>query len=75
MKKALIGAVAIGAIVALRPLVARAAHKMSEHCAQMASKCSQMMASHECAGHRETADHAERETPEFIDHREAVSAT
>ena len=44
MKKALIGFVAIAAIIAIRPLFKRAGRKMGEHCEQMASKCKQMMA-------------------------------
>lgn len=74
MKKALIGLVAIGAIVALRPVTARAGRKMSEHCAHMASKCKEMMGTHGCAHEtHEPGEHVEQEAPELTHHREAVS--
>ena len=45
MKKAIIGLAAVGAVIGLRPVVKRRiAHKMREHCQQMAAKCEQMMA-------------------------------
>ena len=42
MKKAIVGLVAVGSIIALRPVVRRLAQKMREHCGQMAAQCKQM---------------------------------
>jgi len=42
MKKAIVGFVAVGAIVGLRPVARRMSQKMREHCAQMAAQCKQM---------------------------------
>ena len=40
MKKLLVGAAAVGAVVALRPVVKRRVlQKMREHCGQMAEHC------------------------------------
>ena len=45
MKKAIIGFTAVGALIALRPVLKRRiVQKMQEHCQQMAAKCRQMMA-------------------------------
>lgn len=44
MKKVIVGLVAVGAIIALRPVAGRVGHKMREHCEHMAGKCRQMMA-------------------------------
>jgi hypothetical protein len=45
MKKLIVGVVAVGAVLALRPVVKRRiVQKMHEHCKQMAAKCKQMMA-------------------------------
>jgi hypothetical protein len=38
MKKAIVGLVAVGAVIALRPLLRRMGHKMREHCEQMAAQ-------------------------------------
>ena len=38
MKKAIVGLVAVGAVIALRPLLRRMGHKMREHCEQMATQ-------------------------------------
>jgi hypothetical protein len=74
MKKALIGLAAIGAIVALRPVTARVGRKMSEHCAQMASKCRQMTGTHACAHEtHEPGEHLQQEAPTFSGHRDAVT--
>ena len=44
MKKLIVGVVAVGAVVALRPVVKpRMLEKMREHCGQMAEHCKQMM--------------------------------
>jgi hypothetical protein len=42
MKKAIIGVMALGAIIGSRPLARRMRHKMQEHCEQMAAHCKQM---------------------------------
>jgi hypothetical protein len=74
MKKALIGLVAIGAIVALRPVIARAGRKISEHCAQMASKCKEMMGTQACAHEaHEPGEHVQQEAHGSSDQREAVT--
>lgn len=44
MKKAIVGLVAIAAVIGLLRVVWRKAHKMREHCEQMAAKCKQVMA-------------------------------
>ena len=44
MRKAILGLVAIGAVIGLLPILKRKAHKMRAHCEQMAAKCEQMMA-------------------------------
>jgi hypothetical protein len=44
MKKLIIGLAAIGAALAVRPLVKRKAQTMREHCEQMAGKCKEKMA-------------------------------
>ena len=42
-KKAIVGLVAVGAIVGLRSVAKRIMrHEMSEHCRQMAAQCKQM---------------------------------
>lgn len=47
MKKALVGLVAVGAVVGLRPVARRMGHK----CGQMAAQCKQMAA--QCGGRGE----------------------
>jgi hypothetical protein len=44
MKKLIIGLAAIGAVLAVRPLVKRKAQTMRERCEQMAGKCKEKMA-------------------------------
>ena len=71
MKKAIIGLAAIGAVIALRPLVKRTGAKMREHCKQMMAgqagdrgegagmpdHCKQMMGQSEARGEeREPAE-------------------
>ena len=53
MKKLVIGLVAVGAVLAVRPVVRRKAHKMREHCEQMTATCTEKMAQFG-AGDRET---------------------
>jgi hypothetical protein len=44
MKKAIFGLAAVGAVIALRPVLKRrVVQKMQEHCRQMAVKCQEMM--------------------------------
>ena len=44
MKKLILGLVAVGALIALRPVVKRRmVRKMREHCSQMAAHCKEMM--------------------------------
>ncbi|HSJ73662.1 MAG TPA: hypothetical protein VK904_05040 [Miltoncostaeaceae bacterium] len=38
MKKAIVGLVAIGVIIALRPVMRRMGQRMREHCEQMAAQ-------------------------------------
>ena len=44
MKKVIIGAAAVGALVGLGIVGRRIGNKMREHCGQMAAQCKQMMA-------------------------------
>lgn len=44
MKKGIVGLVAVGAVIGLRPLARRLNHKMREHYGQMAAHCKQMAA-------------------------------
>lgn len=44
MRKAIIGLLALGVIVGLRPVAKRMGHEMREHCGQMAEQCKQMAA-------------------------------
>ena len=44
MKKAIVGVVAIGAIIGSRPVARRMGRKMREHCEQMAAQCKQIAA-------------------------------
>jgi hypothetical protein len=39
MKKAIIGVVAVGAILGLRPSAKRMSHRMRQHCGEMAAHC------------------------------------
>jgi hypothetical protein len=43
MKKLIIGLVAIGVVLAVRPFMKRKAQRMREHCEQMAAKCKEKM--------------------------------
>lgn len=51
MKKVIIGLLAVGAVMGLRPVARRMGHRMSEHCGQMAAHCKQMAA--QCGGRGE----------------------
>ena len=56
MKKLIVGVAAVGAVVALRPVVKRRMlQKMHEHCSQMAEHCKQMMG--QSASRSETTGH------------------
>jgi hypothetical protein len=59
MKKALVGLVAVGALIGFLPLARRTGHKMSEHCGQMAAECKEMAAQFgardEAVGNKEVA--------------------
>lgn len=44
MKKAIVGFVAVGAVVALLPVARRTSRKIREHSSQMAQHCKQMAA-------------------------------
>lgn len=44
MKKVLIGFVAVGVAIGLRPVAGRISHTMRGHCEQMAAQCKQMAA-------------------------------
>ncbi len=50
MKKAMVGFVALGAMIGLRQVARRMGHKMREHCGQMAAQCKQMAAQVEGRG-------------------------
>jgi hypothetical protein len=83
MKKAIIGFTAVGALIALRPVLKRRiVQKMQEHCQQMAAKCKQMMAGPptergEAAGMphcKQMREHPEQESPQFVGSGEVVTA-
>jgi hypothetical protein len=66
MKKVLIGFAAIGAAIALRPLLKRIGRKMSEH-------CEQMMAEYGAAGKpAEMGEHFDQDAARFTGDREPV---
>ena len=44
MKKLIVGLVAVGAVIALRPVGTRIGRKVREHCEQMAGECKHTMA-------------------------------
>ena len=76
MKRALIGVFAIAAVVALRPLSQRIGRKMSEHCAQMATKCKETMSAHGASGQAtDTHERFDQEHPQFPGDREPVGTT
>jgi hypothetical protein len=56
MKKLIVGVAAVGAVVALRPVVKRRVlEKMREHCGRMAEDCKQVMG--QSASRSETTGH------------------
>lgn len=66
MKKVLIGFAAIGAAIALRPLLKRIGRNMSEHCGQMMAGCG-------AAGKTaEVREHFDQDAPRFTGDREPV---
>ena len=77
MKKLIVGAAAVGAVVALRPVVKRRMlQKMREHCGQMAEHCKQMMGQSESrsetTGQEAMDPEAMRQT--MREHREPMGA-
>jgi hypothetical protein len=76
MKKVIVGLAAVGAVLALRPVLKhRMVQKMHKHCKQMGPKCKQMMAA-QSTGHGEPADTRELpepEAPHFVANGEAVA--
>jgi hypothetical protein len=81
MKKLMLGLVAVGALIALRPVVKRRmVQKMREHCTQMAGHCREMMgAQHEATGReavsQKMCEHCEPLTAEHDDRRDTVVMT
>jgi hypothetical protein len=74
MKKLILGLVAIGAVIALRPVVKRRmVQKMGEHCKQMAARCKQMMAAQ--GGDRGEAAGRPEHCKEMMGHFEARGET
>lgn len=76
MKKAIFGLAAVGAVLALAPVVKRRiGHKMREHCEDMAAKCKQMMAGQSGARGEEarTQEHGEQMARHVDDRRAAVA--
>lgn len=62
MKKLILGLAAVGALVALRPVIKRRmVQKMREHCKQMAAHCKEMMGGHGEATGREAMPQKMRE--------------
>ena len=62
MKKLILGLAAVGALVALRPVVKRrVVQKKREHCKQMAAHCKEMMGGHGEATGREAMPQKMRE--------------
>ena len=90
MRKVIIGAAAVGAVVGLGIVGRRIDHKMREHCGQMAAQCKQMMAeqvgnrsetteARERCGQRhaqaaETHEHSDQDAPQFVGRGKAVGA-
>ena len=76
MKKAIVGLAAVGAVIALGPVVKRRiGHKMREHCDEMAAKCKQMMAGQSGARGEDvgTQEHGEQLAGDVEDRRAAVA--
>ena len=83
MKKLILGLVAVGALIALRPVVKRRmVQKMSEHCKQMATHCKEMMGAQrggrgEATGReamsQKMREHCEPPAAEDEDRRETVA--
>ena len=61
MKKLILGLAAVGAVLALRPVISRRVQEMSAHCRQMAARCKEMMGDHEETSDRETMHQKMRE--------------
>ena len=69
MRKVLVGFVAVGVILGLRPLLRRGGQKMSEHCAQMASKCRETTATQGTGGTATELHGWCRDAPRFTTRR------
>ena len=75
MKKLTIGLLAVGGVLAVGSLVKRKAHRMREHCEQMAAKCKQMMAQSRARGEEaEMREHCEQMAARGGDRRAPVAA-
>jgi hypothetical protein len=80
MKKLILGLAAVGAVLALRPVIKRRmVQEMSAHCRQMAARCKQMMGDHEETSDRETMhqkmrEHGEGMPAQYDDPTEPVVA-
>ena len=76
MKRALIGFFAIAAVVALRPLSKLIGRKMSQHGAQIASKCKETMSDRGASDKAtDTHERFDPEAPQFLGGREPVGTT
>ncbi len=83
MKKLIVGVVAVGAVMALRPvLMRRMVQKLREHCTQMAAHCREMMgaqpgsggeASGEATVHQKMREHCEQMAANDTDRAEPVA--
>ena len=83
MKKLIVGLAAVGAVIALRPVVKRRmVQKMREHCKQMAAHCKEMMgaqrggpgdATGEEAMPQKMREHCGPQAAQHEDRREAVA--
>ena len=76
MKKLTIGLAAVGAVIALGPVVKRrVGHRMREHCEEMAAKCKQMMAGESGAPGEEVGihEHGEPMAERVEDRRAAIA--
>ena len=73
MKKLIVGVLAVGAVLALRPALRRQmAQRMREHCTQMAAQCKEMMGAQPRV-RDEASPMPEQEAPHFVSRGEAVA--
>jgi hypothetical protein len=73
MKRLIIALAAIGAVVALGPVMKRKAQRMREHCEQMAARCTEKMSRHEGGEEAGMPEHPEPTVVESGDRGEALS--